>query len=226
MRPAVRTIGVVAAVAVAVVAGAQILASCSAVGGENVVTKDQPVDATSVVILGDSLSAQTNEEFTALMPGVTIDAFPGRTLVTKMIADTGMDRVATLKALNASWWVVALGTNDASYAAHTEEQMAADVATILDAIGPDQCVLWVLPAIGAPAEQAWIDNVGRFREIAKFAMGSRICGSTIDWSAVLAAESGILKDDGIHLTSAGEQRLAKFVLEGLLAAGAFNPVTP
>jgi lysophospholipase L1-like esterase len=226
MRPRVRTVSVVAFVAFAAVAGAQLLTSCSGVGGESAVKKDPPVNAASIVILGDSLSAQTEEEFTALMPGITVDAFPGRTLVTKMISDTGMDRIATLKALKSSWWVVALGTNDAAYAAHTEEQMATDVSTVLDAIGADQCVLWILPAIGAPAESAWIDNVARFRDIVRFAIGTRSCGATADWSTVLAAESGILQDDGIHLTPAGEQRLAKFVLEGLMAAGALNPATP
>lgn len=181
------------------------------------------IDASSVVILGDSLSAQTNEEYAELMPGVTIDAVPGRTLVSKMISDTGMDRVESLKALAPRWWVVALGTNDAAYAEHPAEVMAADVEQVLGAIGDDQCVLWVLPAIGPPATPAWIDNVARFRGIVRFAFGARRCGAVVDWQPVIDNERKILDKDGIHLTSKGERRLAEVVLTALTEAGAFNP---
>jgi lysophospholipase L1-like esterase len=187
------------------------------------VKESKPVAASSVVILGDSLSAQSTDAYAASLPGVTVDAFPGRTLVSKTVSDTAMDRIADLKITKPAWWVVALGTNDAAYGEHSPEVMAADIETVLKAIGDDQCVLWVLPAIGPPATQGWIDNVAAFGDIVRFAFGSRSCGALVDWQLVVASERDILKDDGIHLTKRGERRLAEVVLDGLIDAGALNP---
>lgn len=199
------------------VAAGAVLAGCSSVPADS---SDSAPRADGIVLLGDSISEESAAALADVMPGLTVDAVTGRTLVMPGLTDAGIGRVPTLRQSSPTWWVIQLGTNDAAYLQYPDRQLADDVTALLATIGPDACVLWVLPGVGLPAEQDMLDRIARFGDIVRFALGQRTCGSTIDWNSVVHTEVNVLGPDGIHLTTTGRVRLADFIRAGLIAVGA------
>jgi hypothetical protein len=168
-----------------------------------------------VVVVGDSLSAQSIDRIAELLPTATIDAVPGRTMVVPFVSDTAISHVEDLKAANpGARWIVELGTNDSGFGAHTAEQLQAELDLLLAAIGRDTCIAWVLPAVRSPRSAEEIARVEAFAARLRAEISSLPCGEVLDWPAVIAAEPDLLGSDGVHLTDDGEQALAELLASG------------
>jgi lysophospholipase L1-like esterase len=199
------------AVAAVVLAGAACGAGRDA--GTYVECGATDVEPSRVAILGDSLSVQAQAEYREAIDDALVDACNGRTIVEPIVVDDGLGRIAAVQASEPDWWVVALGTNDAAYGARPAEATRAHTRQLLDAIGPQACVAWVLPAVQPPAPDTAIANVAAARQVISDELRRRTCQAIVDWSAAVAAEPGLLGSDGIHLTTVGRERLADLVAD-------------
>lgn len=183
------------------------LAACSA--GEATVTTVVP-DGTFVV-LGDSITYQATDAIHEIVPSAVVDAFPGRAMVVPFVSDTGLERVPDLPLDDTAHLVVALGTNDAGYAGHSADQLQAQLDTLLDAIGRQRCITWVLPYVQAPRSDEEIARVEAFGARLRAEMSSLPCGSVLDWPAVAAADPSLVGPDGVHLTPEGDVAFARLI---------------
>ena len=175
-----------------------------------------PVDTGhGMVLLGDSLADQSRGALAAVVPQLTVDAFVGRTIAEPFLADTGTGRVADLARLNPTWWIIELGTNDAAFARHPLEEMRADIVELLDTIGRDACVAWILPAVTAPVDPAAIDLANGFGLLAVDEVSRLACHAVIHWSETVTAETDVLGPDGVHFTDHGMERFAALIADGI-----------
>jgi lysophospholipase L1-like esterase len=184
------------------------LAACSA-GDDVSVTTVTPEG--TLVVLGDSITYQANDAILELVPSAVVDAFPGRSMVVPFVSDTGLDRVPDLPLDDESHLVVALGTNDAGYDAHDAGQLQEELDTLLDAIGRERCITWVLPHVQAPRSRVEITRVEAFGARLRAEMSSLPCGAVLDWPAVVAEDPTLIGPDGVHPTPAGEAAFARLV---------------
>lgn len=168
-----------------------------------------------LVVLGDSLTVESREAIAAVLPGATIDAVGGRTIARSHLSDAGLDRVAELRQAGPTQWVVALGTNDAAYALRPDDEIRADVTDLLDAIGPDACVLWVLPYVVDPVPQEGIDRASAAAFVIAEQVGRLACRAVVPWGAAVTAEPGLIEADGVHLTELGRQRFAAAIADAV-----------
>ncbi len=175
-----------------------------------------PVDiGGGMVLLGDSLAEQSRDALTEALPQLTVDAFVGRTIAEPFVADTGTGRVADLALLNPAWWIIELGTNDAAFAQRPLDEMRSDIVELLDTIGRDACIAWVLPAVTAPVAPAAIDLTNGFGLLAVDEVSRLGCHAVIHWSETVTAETDVLGPDGIHLTDHGEERFATVLADAI-----------
>jgi lysophospholipase L1-like esterase len=199
------------------VAVAAFVAAAAACGGSDERTDAYvecgaaPIQPSRVTIVGDSLSVQAQAEYLAAIEDALVDACNGRTIAEPIAFDDGLSRVESLQTSEPDWWVVVLGTNDAAYGGRPPEQTRVHARQLLDAIGPEACVAWVLPAVQPPIPQATIANVAAAREVIHDELRRRTCQAEVDWSAAISAEPSLLGDDGVHLTPVGRERLAELV---------------
>lgn len=171
--------------------------------------------AVPAVILGDSLSVQANTRYQERIPGVVVDAVIGRTVAVANLTDDGLSRVPELRTVDAAWFVVELGTNDSTFAAYPSAQMAADVTAMLDAIGRDRCIAWVLPYATTPRTAIQIADTERFRAIAATEVAALPCGLVLDWGELVAKDPHLVADDGVHLSDQGIVALADLIAFGV-----------
>ncbi len=168
-----------------------------------------------MVLLGDSLADQSRAALAARAPRLTVDAFVGRTIAEAYMADTGTRRVADLAQLNPTWWIIALGTNDAAFALRPLDEMRTDIVELLDTIGRTACVAWVLPAVTAPVAPMAIDLTNGFGLLAADEVTRLPCHAVIHWSETVEAESNVLGTDGVHFTDHGEERFAAVIADAI-----------
>jgi len=190
-------------------------AASAAPGGPSGAATATGQHAVPAVILGDSLSVQATPQYQAKIPQVVVDAVIGRTIVKPNLTDEGLSRVPELKTVDAAWFVVELGTNDSTFAGYPADQMTADVGALLDAIGRDRCIAWVLPYAKDPRTAIQIADTETFRQIATTAVQSLTCGRVLDWGDMVKADPHLIGSDGVHLTDLGMQRLAELVAFGI-----------
>lgn len=198
------------------------LTACSPKSAGQTVAPGGPASAVPVgdhavpaVILGDSLSVQASEAFTSRIPGVVVDAVIGRTMVVANLTDAGLSRVPELRTVDAAWFIVELGTNDSTFAGYSAEQLQADIATLLDAIGRERCIAWVLPFATTPRTAIQLADTDAFRQMATVAMSALPCGRVLDWGEMVQKNPHLLGDDGVHLTDEGIERMADLVAFGV-----------
>jgi hypothetical protein len=184
------------------------LAACSA-GDDVSVTTVTPEG--TFIVLGDSITYQSTDAILGLVPSAVVDAFPGRTMVVPFVSDTGLERVPDLPLDDASHLVVALGTNDAGYDAHSAGALQEELDTLLDAIGRERCITWVLPYVQAPRSQVEISRVEAFGARLRAEMSSLPCGAVLDWPAVVTEDPTLVGPDGVHPTPAGHDAFARLV---------------
>lgn len=174
-----------------------------------------PGHAVPAVILGDSLTVQATDRLRAALPAVVIDAVIGRTIARANLTDEALSRVPELVAADPAWFVVELGTNDSTFAGHEPSEMAVDIAALLDAIGRDRCIAWVLPYATAPRTPEQIADTETFRELARREVESLACHRVLDWAELVQDDPNLLASDGVHLTDLGMQRMTDLVVFGV-----------
>ncbi len=224
---AARTVGAVrirlVAAFAALVALSAFGAACSTVSGGprgGTAPSRQPAAATGhhaipAVVLGDSLSVQATARIEALIPGVVVDAAVGRTLVTPLLTDAGLPRIPDLADLDAAWFVVELGTNDSTFAATPIETSRSDIGTVLDTIGRERCIAWVLPYARSPRSAEAIAATNAFRDAASAAVSALACGRVLDWGKVAESNPHLLASDGVHLANPGIEKFADLIAFGV-----------
>jgi lysophospholipase L1-like esterase len=167
-------------------------------------------------LIGDSLSVQSQLELRDTIDGAVVDACNGRTIIQPISSDDGIGRIAPLEESDPDWWVVALGTNDAAYGQRAPQVVGVSARQLLDALGPDACVAWVLPAVASPATQAAIDNVAGAQEAIVAELEEQDCYEVVDWPGEVQDDAADLLDvDGIHLTEEGRRRFAELVADAI-----------
>jgi lysophospholipase L1-like esterase len=167
-------------------------------------------------LIGDSLSVQSQLELRDAIDGAVVDACNGRTIIQPISSDDGIGRIAPLEESQPDWWVVALGTNDAAYGQRAPQVVGVSARQLLDALGPDACVAWVLPAVASPATRAAIDNVVGAQEAIATELEQQDCHEVVDWPGEVEDDAADLLDvDGIHLTDEGRQRFAELVADAI-----------
>jgi len=163
-----------------------------------------------VMLIGDSITAATAPRFGGSMCDqltdvgwyVEINAEPGRFV---SFADVVLDR--RLNPGGDSDWdaaVIFLGSNhDGDLARFTSRYVDA-----LDRLAPRPVVVLTVTEIAA--------NRSDLNDVIRAEAAARDNVQLIDWAVITAAESGLLARDGLHLSSAGGNRL---VTEVALALG-------
>lgn len=174
-----------------------------------------------MVLIGDSIMFSVVDELTDELPGSTIDAVPGRTMVVPVATDAGLARVAALAQGDPDVWVVELGTNDAFVGSgRTEADLVDHVGALLGAIDAtaasgEGCVWWVLPYLAPPVAAVAIERAALVADTARQALAGRACGGPIEWPEVAEAFPDALDADGIHLTPDGQALFAAMVADAL-----------
>lgn len=175
--------------------------------------------ASRVMMIGDSITDESRAQLVQAIPGLAIDALAGRTVGHHWLSDTALEHLPDLTAATRpDWWVVALGTNDGNFARHPLDEMRSDIAALLDGLGRDSCVLWVLPFVVEPAEPLGIERTNDFALIAADEVSRLSCHATLQWSESVLTTPGLIGPDGVHPTTAGRQRFAMAISTALVAA--------
>lgn len=163
----------------------------------------------SVAIVGDSLTVSAEEEITAALAmggvgEVVFDAAEGRRI--NHATDGKTSGVTAAEELAAApgepdLWVVALGTNDVP--GFGPDGYRADIEALLAEIPSGAPVIWVDAWIERRIDEARAANAV-LREVAAERPGTTV----IDWFQ-FGDDPGLIIDDGIHLTDAGQVRFAE-----------------
>ncbi len=179
-----------------------------------------PVPA-EVAIIGDSLTVSAEEELVAAFAGLgvathTFDAAEGRRINHAVAGETsGVTAAEELAATHQpDVWVVALGTNDVP--GFGPDSYRADIEALLAEIPAGAPVIWV---------DAWIerriDETRAANDVLRAVAAERPGMAVVDWFQ-FGDDPGLVIDDGIHLTDAGQLRFA----EQIAAAIAAPPPAP
>jgi peptidoglycan/LPS O-acetylase OafA/YrhL len=155
-------------------------------------------DGADVVVVGDSVMVGAAPTLVARMPAIDIDAAVGRQL--RDVSDI----LAGVRAANRLRPIVVLGLgNNGSATADQLERMMGELSDVPRII-----------IVTANAPRAWRDTVNdRFVDLASRHPNIRV----VDWNAIVSAESGLVGDDGIHLTAPGAARLADVLAAAITA---------
>jgi lysophospholipase L1-like esterase len=186
-------------------------------------TTPPDVDLDLVAVVGDSLTLSAADliEADLLRIGVdrvVIDARESRRMVVGSSGiPAGRSAIdAILDDADPDLWVVALGTNDISAGAGSDE-FRSDVDAILGSLPDDVPVVWV---------DLWIRDrradVVEANLALRDVLGGRMAPAvTAEWYSAAAAPGNVI-GDGVHLTDAGRERFASeissAVVELVLAA--------
>ena len=205
------------------VAALALLAGCGLAERPSVDTAF-PADGEGTVLLGDSIMFSATEPILAELPRSTVDAVPGRTMVSPALSDAGLPRVEVLAESRPDRWVVELGTNDAfTVGSVTDDVVLADLDVLLgtiDATASDgeACVWWVLPHVAAPVDPASIARADLIATTLRDRLAARDCGGPIDWPGAVGLDPSLLDADGVHLTTRGRDMFAELIA-GTIAEG-------
>lgn len=172
-----------------------------------------------VVIIGDSLTLSAEEEITTelRLAGVDIVGFDAmenrrtaRDLDDLPSGAAAAEQLATEHEPDA--WVIALGTNDVGGQAEPDD-FRADVRALLGALPVGARVIWL---------DMWIeDRVEGSRElnaVLRQVAVARGNMTVVDWFQ-FGDDPGIVRDDGVHLTDAGQLEFADQIAAALAPSG-------
>lgn len=175
----------------------------------------------SVVVLGDSISRATVDDYTtafnaAAIPDVVVDAETGRRIeVGNGKGDSPLSGVRSLFALLADGadpdaWVIELGTNDiGSYA--TPEEYGRLIDQILGMLDDQVPLVWVNTYRPQYPELTDVFNLVLSERI-----GKRPNAVVADWFSVASApDQQVLRSDDLHPNADGSAVLAMLVLQAL-----------
>jgi lysophospholipase L1-like esterase len=175
-------------------------------------------DATSVVVVGDSITQGSADEIRYVMAGlgytdITVDGLTSRRIVTGGDGDpeSGTQAVRRLldEGADPDVWVIALGTNDIGKYASSEEYGAL-VSQLVDLLPDDRPLLWV-----DAYRDDYVGDSEVFDEAVRAQLSDRDGTVVVSWFDVATAEPSLLRD-GVHPTSEGRARFAGVIGEGML----------
>lgn len=175
-------------------------------------------DATSVVVVGDSITQGSANEIRYVMAGlgytdITVDGVTSRRIATGGggAPESGTQAITRLLDAGADpdVWVIALGTNDIGKYA-TSEEYGALVAELVELLPDDRPLLWV-----DAYRDDYVDDSEVFDEAVRAQLSDRDGTVVVSWFEVATAEPSLLRD-GVHPTSEGRARFAGVIGEGML----------
>lgn len=206
---------------------AVLLAGCSSSrsssarpSGDRSVGKAVAADVTSVVMVGDSITAGSDGELrfafaSAGVTDVTIDAHSGRRI--KVGRDDtpptpGITATRSLIAAGADpdLWIIALGTNDVgSFSGPPEAARLID--SLLGLLPPEAPVAWIDVYRPDSPEQTDMFNL-----VLRDRLGARRNGTVLSWFArVSEADADLLKVDKVHPNPDGRRVFAEVALTAI-----------
>ncbi|MFN8169023.1 MAG: hypothetical protein U0S36_09595 [Candidatus Nanopelagicales bacterium] len=168
--------------------------------------------ARPTLVLGDSLGLTVYPWLADLLPDryVSYEAEVGRSTANTLRALEDLTRVPKVV-------IVSSGTND-QYASDVK----AGATRILDALGPNRCVVWV--------DVVRPDRVGDPQDEVNAAIDAAVAGRTnvrvLRWSEMVAAHPEWLSSDGIHPGQEGAEARAKAFADAALACSPLDPSAP
>jgi hypothetical protein len=175
---------------------------------------DQPAATTSrgtVVLIGDSLNVGVERYLAAALPGWKVVA-------NDRVGRSTPEGIAELEAgrpVLSSHVVVSLGTNDPSAAVGA---FRADVARLLELVGPNRCVIWAtIWRGGAPSDA--------FNAVLRDAVDANRRMQLVEWAEMVQAHPEWLAGDGLHGNEAGYRERARAVAEAAKGCAPAQTVT-
>jgi lysophospholipase L1-like esterase len=182
-------------------------------------TADRPAPRTSVVMVGDSITAGSATPLqtaltTAGFSNITIEAQPSRRIAVgggPSEPRSGEQAIDTLldKGTSPDVWVVALGTNDVGKYADLDAY--ASLIDGLLAMLPAKPLLWV-----DVYRREYLDHTKMFNGALRQRIAARGNASVVSWYALASKQSEkILQTDRIHPNAAGTKVFADLVAGGV-----------
>jgi hypothetical protein len=170
----------------------------------------------TAVVLGDSITYFSTDELRVASPATVIDAWPARTMVKPTVGDSALPQVKSLLKYGPIPWVIALGTNDAAYGLFSADDLFNHTNQLLDAVGRDRCIAWVMPVVRPPMTKEQIARAREFSDIVKFATAAMSCVTYVEWPEMVSKRPALLDVDGVHPTESGQQVFANLIAEAIL----------
>jgi len=173
---------------------------------------EDPVGASSVIVIGDSLTESAEQQITteleALGLDVVVDGASSRRLIDDRGVEPGIDALRNALAFRSpDVFVVALGTNDVGE--KPPEEIMADVAQIVALVPADAPLVWV---------DTWVHAEQRASHYANLAIRQALAGrpgtTIVDWWSH-GYDEGVIAGDGIHLQEAGKTLFAELIAEAV-----------
>lgn len=174
-------------------------------------------DATSVVVIGDSITQGSEAEIRYVLAGagfsdVDVDGVTSRRITVGGggAPESGIQALTRLMADGADpdVWVIALGTNDIGKYA-TSEEYGSLVAEIVDLLPDDRPLVWV-----DAYRDDYVDDSAVFDEALRAQLSDRDGTVVVSWFDIAAADPSLLRD-GVHPTADGRARFAEVIAGGL-----------
>jgi lysophospholipase L1-like esterase len=191
------------------------------VGGDGAAAPGERLPIASVVVLGDSISRATDEEYHATfakagISDVRVEAQVGRRIeVGNGKGAVPLSGVRTLFGLLAEKvspdaWVIELGTNDiGSYA--DAAAYAGLIDQILGMLPADVPLVWV----NAYRPQ-YVDHTNMFNMVLQQRISDRANATVADWFTVASSpDQNVLRSDDLHPNTNGQAVLSMLVLQAL-----------
>lgn len=173
---------------------------------------EQKAAASSVVVIGDSLTESAEQQITAELEALGLDVVVDGASSRRLIDDRGVEPgvAAVRNALtfrSPDVFVVALGTNDVGE--KPPEEIMADVAQIVSLLPADAPLVWV---------DTWVHAEQRASHYANLAIRQALAGrpstTVVDWWTH-GYDEGVIAGDGIHLQEAGKTLFAELIAEAV-----------
>jgi lysophospholipase L1-like esterase len=198
------------------------------VGATPVITaadpEDDPIDATSMAMVGDSITAGSADAIRYTMAAhgfteMTIDGEVSRRIEQGDGNGSPTSGIRTLYAMlgdtsiHPDVWVIALGTNDIGQYDDPAEYRRI-IKTVLDMVPDDMPLVWVN---GYRWDKR--DDSVTFNDILLEEINQRDNSVVASWydQASRNAETKVLRDDGVHPNQHGQVVFAALVAEGIAA---------
>ena len=150
----------------------------------------------TVTMIGDSLNVGVEPHLAAALPGwrIVSNDRVGRT------TPEGIDELEAGRPALSSYVVVSLGTNDPA----DVPGFRADVARVLELIGPNRCVIWAsIWRNGKPDDAA--------NDVLRQAAAANHRLRLVEWAAMVQAHPDWLAGDHLHGNEAGYRERARAV---------------
>lgn len=163
-----------------------------------------------VAMVGDSLTVGATAGLEAVAESLDIDlqinAEIGRRMTSGSDPTSGVDAVTELldDYGTPDLWVVALGTNDVGQYS-TAEEYAEQIDAFLSLIPPDEPLVWIDVYLSVREDASEMFDEALTEILTE--RGNAAIGS---WSSI-AAEDGMLSDDGVHPSDEGSAQFVTVV---------------